>query len=258
MGLFNRQTTWDKVRAVIADRAVEWQEKARGAAASSWDAAGSAGQAVGDGVRAGAQGSASAVKSGAAAVGRGVTAVDDKVHDVANGVIAGAIAGALAAWVMNQYQAIDAASGSPGSKQATAAQAAAAEQGGTAKTAGSADGGENATVQIAEKVSREQFGHELTEAEKPLAGQAVHYGYGAAMGALYGGLTELVPFVGTGLGLPYATAMWLFGDEIAVSALGLGKPLPQTTPAEHATSLSAHFVYGVTLDVARRVLRHIV
>jgi putative membrane protein len=264
MRLFNKRSAWDKIKATLsaaaertADTAGQWERAAVDAAGSGWGAATSAGHAVGDRVRSGATAGAGAVRSGVAAVGRGVEAVEDKVDSVANGVVAGAIAGALAAWAMNQFQTVSA-------KPVAARRREAAELGSVGggepalRSAQSDGSGENATVQVAEKVSREALGHELTGAEKPVAGAAVHYGYGAAMGALYGGLSELVPVVGTGLGIPYATALWLFGDEIAVSKLGLGKPIEATTPAEHAASFSAHLVYGVTLDVARRVLRHIV
>ena len=252
----SKQAAWEKIKAAVADAAEEfgpvageWAERARSAAVDGWDA-------TAEGVRTGAAYTADAARAGAHAVGRGVAAAEDKVESVANGVVAGAIAGAMAAWVMNQFQAANAKKG--GDHQAGGAESAAAEAGGTARTAAAEGSDGNATVQVAQKVSREQFGHELKDAEKALAGLAVHYGYGAAMGALYGGLAEVVPVVGTGLGIPYATALWLFGDEIATTYLGIAKPPAATTPAEHASTLSAHFVYGVTLDIARRVLRHIV
>ena len=241
MALFRKQSAWDKFKAAVADAAAQASDTAGTWAASARDATGDGLEAAGDGLRTGAVATGQAVRTGAVAVGRGVVAVEHKVESVANGMLAGAIAGALAAWAMNQFQAA-------GAKPAS-------DAGGPAE-GGPAD--DNATTKVAEKVTQQVAGRDLKPEEKPAAGAAVHYGYGAAMGALYGGLTELVPAVGIGLGIPYATALWLFGDEIAVPALGLGKPPAATTPEEHATALSSHFVYGVTLDVARRVLRHIV
>ena len=236
--LKTKQSAWDQIKAAVAQAAdsagdVHERVHARVADGAShvWDA-----------VHDGAHASADAVRTGATAVGHGVAAVDQKVEDVANGVLAGAIAGALASWVMNQFQTISAKPAAQRKREG--------EQGQTSDQGG----GDNATTKVAEAL----VGHGISPEQKPAAGAAVHYGYGAAMGALYGGLTELVPVVGTGLGIPYATALWLFGDEIAVPALGLAKPPTATTPAEHAAALSSHFVYGVTLDIARRVLRHIV
>jgi uncharacterized membrane protein YagU involved in acid resistance len=247
-----KQSAWDQIKAAVAHAAESAGDRAehlRGVAVDAYDrleprlqegvshvrdGASHVRGAVHDGVHA----SADAVRGGASAVGRGVRAVDRKVEDVADGVVAGAIAGALAAWVMNQFQA---ASAKPVAQRKLEAAAPPSTE-------------DNATTRAAEKV----VGREIPDALKPAAGAAVHYGYGAAMGALYGGLSELVPTIGTGLGIPYATALWLFGDEIAVPALGLSKPPAATTPAEHASALSAHFVYGVTLDIARRILRRIV
>ena len=262
-----RKSAWDQIKAAVADAADTVTDRAgdlRDAAADAHDrvhAQVKAGaSSVADAVSSGASASADAIKGGVAAAGQGVGAVGDKVESVANGVIAGAIAGAFAAWVMNRYQAADAAMKSPGTEPATDAQAAAAQSGGSSHSASEvADGsGDNATVQVAQQLSRNLLGTELKEGQKESAGTAVQYGYGAAMGALYGGLTELVPTVGMGLGIPYATCLWLFGDEIATAALGIGKKPTETAPAEHATAFASHLVYGVTLDVSRRVLRHIV
>jgi putative membrane protein len=241
-----KRSAWDQIKAAVAEAASVAGDKAadlRDAAVDAEhrvharvkDTVGHGWDSVQGGVHAGAD----AVRTGAAAVGHGVAVVDQKVEDVANGILAGAIAGALASWVMNQFQAVSAKPVARRNQEATQPPAPSED---------------NATTKAAEAL----VGHPLAADQKPVAGAAVHYGYGAAMGALYGGLAEIVPSVGMGLGIPYATALWLFGDEVAVPALGLGKPPTASTPAEHAGALSAHFVYGLTLDVARRVLRHIV
>ena len=117
---------------------------------------------------------------------------------------------------------------------------------------------ENATVKTAQRISREVLQHELTSTEKKLAGPAVHYAYGSLVGTLYGGLAEFLPGVSTGMGLPFGFALWLLGDEIAVPALGLAKPPTEYPPQMHADALAAHLMYGLTNDVLRRILRHVV
>ncbi len=247
-----KKSAWDQIKAAVADAAEAAGDKASDLRDAALDVHGrvhaqvkdTVGQGV-DAVSGAAQYGVDSVRGGVSAVGRGVGAVGDGVGRTANGVVAGAIAGAFASWMMNQFQAVSA-------KPLADRQREAAQSGGTAKSA--AADGENATVQVAQAL----VGHEIAPDQKATAGSGVHYGYGAAMGALYGGLSEVIPGVSIGLGIPYATLLWLFGDEIAVSALGLSKPPTQTTPAEHAASFSAHLVYGVSLDIARRVLRHIV
>lgn len=180
---------------------------------------------------------------------------------VFRGMAAGLLAGCAAAWAMNQFQQIRAQNlpqcgdgGGAGSEAKSKAQEAENQQG----LHQSENLDENATVKTAQRISRKLFEHDLSECEKQVAGPAVHYGYGSLVGALYGGLAELLPITAAGLGLPFGFALWLLGDEIAVPALGLGKR-PTEYPVEvHADALAAHFMYGATTDLLRRVLRHVV
>jgi len=117
---------------------------------------------------------------------------------------------------------------------------------------------EDATVKTAQAVSRKLFEHDLTDDEKQIAAPVVHYAFGSVMGALYGGLAEVMPGLGAGVGLPYGFALWMLGDEIAVPALGLSKGPTDYPVGVHADALSAHLMYGMTTDALRRVLRHVI
>jgi hypothetical protein len=178
----------------------------------------------------------------------------DGAARVARGTVAGFLGGIAASWLMNRYQEIESRPVNVRKPEELEAVNRGAEQ---KKLKRSESNGNDATVKVAEIVSRKLFEHPLTQCEKKIAGPAVHYGYGAAVGALYGGLSELAPTVGIGLGIPYATLLWLGGDEIAVPSLGLSK-VPAKVPVEqHASALATHFVYGLTLDISRRILRRI-
>ena len=187
--------------------------------------------------------------------------------NVCRAMVAGAIAGCAASWLMTKF--------SPGHEMRSQAQppSRAEETDEKRRRTGkhqhrldkqrlvAEDRGvvvEEPTVTAAEAISRRYFEHDLTEGEKRIVGPAVHYAYGSLVGAMYGGLAELLPSVSMGMGLPFGATLWLLGDEIAVPALGLGKG-PTEIPAEkHADSLAGHFAYGATTDLLRRVLRHIV
>jgi putative membrane protein len=172
---------------------------------------------------------------------------------VGRGTVAGALGGLVASWMMNQYQSIESRPVNVRKEELRLQYASANTVRAATKTEDSK--GDAPTVKLAEQVSREMFDHPLTSNQKKMAGPVVHYGYGALVGALYGGLSELIPSISTGLGIPYATLLWLFGSETAVPALGLSK-VPVDVPTEkHASDLSRHFVYGVTLDISRRILR---
>ena len=179
------------------------------------------------------------------------------VH-VFRGMAAGLLAGCAASWVMNQFQQMRAQNApqpaAGGNEPKDQSQQERGEQG----LHQSENLDENATVKTAQRISRKLFEHELSDSEKQIAAPAVHYGYGSLVGALYGGLSELLPITSAGLGLPFGFALWLLGDEIAVPALGLGKHPMEYSPDVHADALAAHFMYGATTDLVRRVLRHVV
>ena len=160
--------------------------------------------------------------------------------DVMKGALAGAAAGLLASFVMNQFQAV-------WSK---------AEE---ELSAGGEDeddsGDEPATVKAADKAARTVTGEPLPEEAKEPAGQAVHYATGAVLGAIYGGLAELAPAVTAGYGAAYGTAVNLVLDEAIVPALGLG-PSPFKTPLKtHAYGAASHSVFGLVLEIGRRLIR---
>jgi hypothetical protein len=179
---------------------------------------------------------------------------------VFRGMAAGLLAGCAASWAMNQFQQIRPQRRLQPARDTgnQATSEAENENQGQKAPHQSQDPEENATVKTAQRLSRKLFEHELTQPEKQLAGPAIHYAYGSMMGALYGGLAELLPITSAGLGLPFGFALWLLGDEIAVPALGLSKQPTEYAPEVHADALAAHFMYGATTDLLRRVLRHVV
>jgi putative membrane protein len=191
------------------------------------------------------------------------------INDVLHGALAGMIAGAVASWVMNQYSAAQQQRAQQQSAQRETAKRSRAQgterprartskQRAQQAAGGEPKEGDDATVKTAQAISRNLFGHELSPQEKKVAGPAVHYAYGTLVGGLYGAVAEVTPLVSAGFGLLYGMALWALGDEAAVSALRLGPPPTQVPPRKHADYLAVHLVYGITLDLTRRVLRLIV
>jgi putative membrane protein len=150
-------------------------------------------------------------------------------HSVARGALAGVAAGAFASLVMSRFQSLVARSGASGS---------------------SGGGGEPSTVKAAERV----VGHGIDKAEKKRAGNAVHYGFGTALGAIYGAAAKVEPWGTAGSGVPFGGAVALAVDETLVPALGLSGPPWQSPPSTHAYSFASHLVFGAALEAGRRVL----
>jgi hypothetical protein len=168
-------------------------------------------------------------------------------HRYLKGAIAGAVGGLIASWVMNQFQ-----SGVSKVEKAWENSAHRPQAPGS-----SSSSEEPATAKLARRIARTVLGRELRDDEIKIAGPLVHYGYGTLAGGLYGLMAEVSPAATKGTGSAYATALWLFGDEIAVPKLGLSKP-PSNQPAKvHAKALAAHMVYGVASEEVRRGVRAI-
>jgi hypothetical protein len=117
---------------------------------------------------------------------------------------------------------------------------------------------EDATTKAAGKLGR-AAGRELTHEERRRASLLVHYGFGMAMGALYGMAMETspsgvrmqrIPFFGTLFG----SALFLGADEMAVPALGLGEGSDR--PSSHFYGWASHVVYGLTAELVRRQVRN--
>src|SRR5689334_18989705 len=123
-------------------------------------------------------------------------------REIARGAVVGLVAGLLAAGAMSlAHRALREADRQP---------------------AGS-DKPEDPTVVVARAAARVAR-PALDEGEKSRAGAAVHYAFGAAVGALYGAAAEVIPRVTTAFGVPFGIAVWLVAHAVAVPAMGLSEP----------------------------------
>ncbi|TXC72181.1 DUF1440 domain-containing protein [Sphingomonas ginsenosidivorax] len=147
--------------------------------------------------------------------------------DIATAAAVGLIAGLAASFVMNRFQALT-------------------------QPAASGDG-EPATERAADDVARAVTGAPIPDADKPAAGQLVHYGAGAVLGIGYAVAAEFAPKVTLGAGTAFATLTWAMLDEVAVPAAGLSGP-PWKSPIEtHAYGLASHLVFGIATETTRRL-----
>jgi len=158
------------------------------------------------------------------------------------GIVAGAAAGLAASWVMGEFQT---AWSKINEKR---------KQSRNEETQQDQGQSEDATMKTAGAVAR-TFGKELSIDQKKRLGPAVHYGFGALMGAVYGGLNEEFSPASTAWGTAFGSALFIVADEIAVPALGLS-PAPSETPLNmHLYAWASHLVYGAALESARRPAR---
>ena len=176
--------------------------------------------------------------------------------DVLKGLAAGTIGGLVASWVMDEFQAVWIKATAPKQySQEDGSDESSSSIQGMEQSQNEGEEQEPATVKAAGMISEKIFGHQLAKEKKHMAGAAVHYATGAASGAVYGAAAEVAPNVTVGAGIPFGTAVWLVVDETAVPLLGLSKGPTAYPLSTHIYALASHFVYGLTTDMARRVLR---
>ncbi len=96
---------------------------------------------------------------------------------------------------------------------------------------------------------------ELDPSQPHPAALAGHFAFGASAGALYGALARVVPAVTVGMGVAYATAVWLIGDKVLVPKLGLAAQPGETPAKNHLQYWLPQAVYGLTLDSGIRLTK---
>lgn len=146
---------------------------------------------------------------------------------IATGAAVGLIAGLVASFAMDRFQALTQPR----------------------------EDSEPATEQAADGIARDVTGAPLADQDKPLGGQFVHYGLGAALGVGYGVAAEFAPSVTAGGGTLFAIGTWAALDEAAVPALGLGDPPWKASAGTQAYSLASHVVFGLAAEGTRRLGR---
>jgi putative membrane protein len=106
---------------------------------------------------------------------------------------------------------------------------------------------------LAEKIA----GHTLNPLAQYAASGAIHWGFGAAVGAAYGGLAEYFPAATDKDGASFGMALATLTHEGALPAMGLSAPPEEQTSREHTSEMATHLVFGVVTETVRRFVRKI-
>jgi putative membrane protein len=118
-----------------------------------------------------------------------------------------------------------------------------------------ASGETPATVKTADLAASATAGRHLWQSEQDVAGPLMHYGFGIAVGAVYGALAETRPEVTRFGGVPFGLGVWASADEVAVPAAGLSAAPWDRPLRAHSYSMLSHAVYGLTTEAVRKVVR---
>lgn len=112
-------------------------------------------------------------------------------------------------------------------------------------------------MKLANRISDDVLRLDLPKEKKEKLAMGVHYGFGAAAGALFGALAPRAPFLSAGLGTVYGTLFWMLGDEIGMPVMGLSKPSQDYPWQTHARAWAAHVGYGVAVAGTYKLARKI-
>jgi len=98
-------------------------------------------------------------------------------------------------------------------------------------------------------------GEPLSDNQKQVAEQSIHWTFGTVTGGVYGALAEAVPQVSAGYGVPFSGVLFAAAHEAALPALDLEEGLTEQPANEQVNELITHVAYGVTTDLVRRYIR---
>jgi putative membrane protein len=98
-------------------------------------------------------------------------------------------------------------------------------------------------------------GRSLSETEEEVSVQAIHWGFGALAGGVYGALAEYQPVVTRRLGASFGLALCGITHVSALPMMGLTESPGDQPAREHASEVVTHVIYGVTTELTRRLAR---
>jgi putative membrane protein len=98
-------------------------------------------------------------------------------------------------------------------------------------------------------------GHPLPPGHRQAAMQSIHWGFGAAAGAVYGALVEVEPSLAAWKGAAFGLTLNKLTHESVLPRMGLARPKEQQPTQERISEWVTHAVYGIFTDSVRRIVR---
>lgn len=144
----------------------------------------------------------------------------------------GAIAGAAAMWLMDQV---------------TTAMMSAQKPEITAREEAARPNGKGSLDNLVDRLEGGS-GVTLSDMQRSMTLQALHYGLGMGPGALYAVVRRRIPLIGAGGGLLFGAALWAINDEYLNTALGLAAPFGDYPLTTHIRGLVGHLALGGATD----------
>lgn len=98
-------------------------------------------------------------------------------------------------------------------------------------------------------------GSPLLPEKMTFAVQSFHWSFSIAVAALYGALVEIFPKAKAGYGLAFGMVLLLLTHETLLPWAGLSLPWSEIPLKEHLSEIFTHAIFGVSVELTRRLLR---
>lgn len=100
-------------------------------------------------------------------------------------------------------------------------------------------------------------GKALSDKDKKIVSQAVHWTLSILTGGVYGAVVEGAPLASLGRGTAFGLGFWVIAHELALPALHLTPPVEHLPADEQINECVTHIFYGIATDMARQMVRPI-
>jgi hypothetical protein len=170
------------------------------------------------------------------------------MDNAAKGALAGALGGAIGSLAMSEFQGWWSRAVNGREPQSAAGRH-------DSRDWQEKNEGQNANEIVGDRLAIAALRRAPTREERAVAAAAMHYAFGAAMGAAYGVLVERRQGTPPLAGAAWGTAVYVVADEIAMPLLGLARSDADYPVESHLQSWAAHLVYGLATESTHRVIR---
>lgn len=98
-------------------------------------------------------------------------------------------------------------------------------------------------------------GERLSEQQKEVAEQGIHWVFGTVLGGVYGAAVEWLPALNDGMGLPFGAAVFGLMHEAALPAADLEPGHQGKDAGDERNEMVTHLIYGFVTEVTRAQMR---
>lgn len=95
----------------------------------------------------------------------------------------------------------------------------------------------------------------LSQNQRDIAAEAIHWGFGAVVGAAYGALAEFYPAAAGKDGAKFGMTLMALTHEGALPAMGLSAEPANQTTREKSSEVTTHVIFGLVTETVRRYVR---